>query len=50
MMRSEVAGVGDKNDKTTRCTTTVAYFPSSSYSWYSSVNLVEVTIVAMVKL
>lgn len=26
---------------------TVAYFPSSSYSWYSSVNLVEVTTVAM---
>lgn len=26
---------------------TVAYFPSSSYSWYSSVNRVEVTTVAM---
>lgn len=25
----------------------IAYFPSSSYSWYSSVNLVEVTTVAM---
>lgn len=30
-----------------RCWLAVAYFPSSSYSWYSSVNLVEVTIVAM---
>lgn len=26
-----------------------AYFPSSSYSWYSSVNRVEVAVVAMVR-
>lgn len=32
-----------------KCSGAVAYFPSSSYSWYSSVNLVEVTIVAMLR-
>lgn len=43
--------MGDKNDKTntmhTVTLTTAAYFPSSSYSWYSSVNRVEVAVVAM---
>lgn len=37
----------DKHDA--HCNVTAAaYFPSSSYSWYSSVNLVEVAVVAMV--
>lgn len=37
----------DKHDAHTH-TEAAAYFPSSSYSWYSSVNRVEVAVVAMV--
>lgn len=37
----------DKHDAHCNVTAT-AYFPSSSYSWYSSVNLVEVAVVAIV--
>lgn len=41
--------MGDKTTRQTRCNVaTAAYFPSSSYSWYSSVNLVEVAVVAIV--
>lgn len=42
-------GGGGQNDKTnTMHNVKAAYFPSSSYSWYSSVNRVEVAVVAMV--
>lgn len=40
--------MGDKRQDKHDAHCNVAYFPSSSYSWYSSVNRVEVTVVAMV--